>query len=84
MQHADDPSKKEQSRLRRRKVVEHFVELLKWLKRLWILSRFIDPLEGLVEWLTEGDGSGPLDNYLSRGSQTENTDSLFFKTIPAI
>lgn len=80
----DDPSKKEQTRIQRRKVVKHFVELLTWLKRLWILYKCIDPLESLLEWLTEGDGSGPLDNYRSGGTLSENTDSLFARAIPAI
>lgn len=84
MSDTDDPSKEEQTRMKRRKVVKHFVELLKWFKRLWILSRFIDPLEGLLAWLTEGDGSGPLDNYIVGGIRTENTKPVSGRAVALI
>lgn len=79
-----DPSKKEQTRIKQLKVVQHLKRVLKVLNRLWILSRFIDPMESLLEWLTDGDGSGPLDNYRLEGTSSENTDSLFARAIPAL
>lgn len=83
MSDLDNPSKEEQTRVKRRKVVKIFVGLFMWLKRLWILSKLIDPLEGLLAWLTEGDGSGPLDNYSIGGMRCEDTEALSFRTITA-
>jgi len=81
MSDLDNPSKEEQTRVKRRKVVKSFVGLLLWLKRLWFLSKLIDPLEGLLAWLTEGDGSGPLDNYFIGGMRFEDREALSFTAI---
>lgn len=67
MSDTDGPSKEEQTRMQRRKVVKHLVKPCKWLTKLFTLYRFYrwveDPISNFLEWLVEGDGSGPLDNY---------------------
>ena len=88
MSDTDDPSKEEQTRMRRRKVVKHLVKPCKWLTKLLALYRFYrwveDPIGHFLEWLVEGDGSGPLDNYIVVGIRTKNTEALSDRAIALI
>ena len=88
MSNTDDPSKEEQTRIKRRKVVKHLVKPCKWLTKLLAFYRFYrwveDPIGNFLEWLFEGDGSGPLDNYIVGGIKTENTEPLSQRTITLI
>ena len=61
----DDLNKERQSRVKRREIAKkYFKRCLIWLRHLWLFYKSLDLVDLLISYLIEGDGSGPLDNYI--------------------
>jgi hypothetical protein len=89
MANIDEPSKEEQTRIRRLKAVKHYIkQLRKWLGWLYWLYRLYELLEHpaivFIKWIALICGSGPLDNYLIQGARSASTESLPNKPITSL